>query len=116
MVALCERLTRETGRARAVPLRENLAAIRHRCASLPVVDDRPAGEILGYDDHGHERRLLLQRSGEDQRPTSPIQGRRLQRLSGTSRHARHRHRQAGSASRVGHALVIGDQGDQLRTE
>lgn len=28
------------------------AAIRHRCASLPVLDTRPAHEILGYDDHG----------------------------------------------------------------
>jgi antitoxin VapB len=49
VVALRERLARETGRARANPLREELAAIRHRCAALPVIDDRPAEEILGYD-------------------------------------------------------------------
>jgi antitoxin VapB len=42
VVALRERLARETGRDRAVPLREELAAIRRRCASLPVVDRRSA--------------------------------------------------------------------------
>lgn len=52
VVALRERLARETGRSRAVPLREDLAAIRRRCASLPVLDDRPADELLGYDEHG----------------------------------------------------------------
>lgn len=52
MVALRERLIRERGRARAVRLREELAAIRHRCAALPVVDDRPADVIVGYDRHG----------------------------------------------------------------
>ena len=40
------------GRARTVPLGEELAAIRHRCASLPVLDDRTVDQILGYDDHG----------------------------------------------------------------
>jgi len=52
VVALRERLARETGRTRSIPLREELAAIRHRCASLPVLDTRPVHEILGYDDHG----------------------------------------------------------------
>ncbi|MET0994678.1 MAG: type II toxin-antitoxin system VapB family antitoxin [Mycobacterium sp.] len=52
VVALRERLARETGRARTVPLGEELAAIRHRCASLPVLDDRTVDQILGYDDHG----------------------------------------------------------------
>ncbi len=52
VVALRERLARETGRDRAVPLREELAAIRRRCASLPLVDSRSAEEILGYDEHG----------------------------------------------------------------
>ena len=37
VVALRERLARQTGRDRAVGLREELAAIRHRCASLPVL-------------------------------------------------------------------------------
>lgn len=52
VVALRERLARETGRTRSVLLREELAAIRHRCAALPVVDNRSADEILGYDDRG----------------------------------------------------------------
>jgi antitoxin VapB len=52
VVALRERLARETGRARATPLREELAAIRHRCATLPVIDNRRAEEILGYDERG----------------------------------------------------------------
>lgn len=52
VVALRERLARETGRARSNPLREELAAIRRRCAALPVIDDRPAEEILGYDERG----------------------------------------------------------------
>jgi antitoxin VapB len=29
--------------------------IGRRCAALPVVDARPAEEILGYDDHGVPR-------------------------------------------------------------
>jgi antitoxin VapB len=52
VVALRERLARQTGRDRAVPLREDLAAIRRRCASLPVIDQRSAEEILGYDEQG----------------------------------------------------------------
>ena len=52
VTALRERLVRETGRARPVPLREELAAIRRRCAALPVLDDQPADEILDYDDRG----------------------------------------------------------------
>ena len=52
VVALRERLARETGRSRAVPLSEDLAAIRRRCAALPVLDDRSADEILAYDPTG----------------------------------------------------------------
>lgn len=52
VVALRERLARETGRRRPIPLREELAAIRRRCAALPVVDARSADEILGYDERG----------------------------------------------------------------
>lgn len=52
VTALRERLARETGRARVVPLRDELAAIRHRCAALPVVDNRSAEAILGYDERG----------------------------------------------------------------
>lgn len=52
VVALRERLARETGRARPDALSDELATIRHRCAALPVVDDRAADEIVGYDDRG----------------------------------------------------------------
>jgi antitoxin VapB len=52
VVALRERLARQTGRDRAIPLRDDLAAIRRRCASLPVLDQRSAEEILGYDERG----------------------------------------------------------------
>ncbi|WP_028934898.1 type II toxin-antitoxin system VapB family antitoxin [Pseudonocardia spinosispora] len=52
IVALRERLARQQGRTRAVPLRDDLAAIRARCSTLPRLDDRSPDEILGYDDHG----------------------------------------------------------------
>lgn len=52
VVALRERLARTVGRTQVVPLREELAAIRRRCAALPVLDDRTAESILGYDDRG----------------------------------------------------------------
>ena len=53
--ALRERLRREEGRVRGRDLREELAAIRERCATLPVLDDRTPDEIIGYDDHGVPR-------------------------------------------------------------
>jgi antitoxin VapB len=53
--ALKERLRRERGRAYPVALREELAHIRERCSRLPVQDDRPADEIIGYDDKGVPR-------------------------------------------------------------
>jgi len=52
VIALRERLARESGRARALPLREELSAIRRRCAALPVLDNRTPDEILGYDERG----------------------------------------------------------------
>jgi antitoxin VapB len=52
VVALRERLARETGRTRSIPLHEELTAIRRRCAALPVLDARCADEILGYDERG----------------------------------------------------------------
>ena len=51
-VALRERLARQTDRAAVTALRDELAAIRRRCAALPVIDDRSAEEIVGYDDRG----------------------------------------------------------------
>ena len=53
--ALRERLSREDARRRAPSLRRELEAIRERCSSLPVLDSRPADEILGYDTHGLPR-------------------------------------------------------------
>ena len=52
VIALRERLARQTGRARVVSLAEELAAIRRRCASLPVLDERTPEEIIGYDERG----------------------------------------------------------------
>ena len=50
--SLKERLRRERGRAYSVSLREELAVIRERCSRLPVLDDRSAEEIIGYDETG----------------------------------------------------------------
>ncbi len=50
--SLRERLRREQGRQRAPRLRDELRAIRERCAKLPVYDGRTPDEILGYDDAG----------------------------------------------------------------
>jgi len=47
-----ERLRRERTRR---PLADELDEIARRCAALPVLDDRPANEILGYDEHGLPR-------------------------------------------------------------
>ena len=52
--ALEERLERERRQQDqgAEALAEDLMAIGRRCAALPVVDDRPDEEILGYDECG----------------------------------------------------------------
>jgi antitoxin VapB len=50
--ALRDKLERERHRTMRIPLREELAAIRKRCSSLPVLDARTADEILGYDNRG----------------------------------------------------------------
>jgi len=52
VVALRERLAREAGRTSTIPLGEELAAIRHRCAALPVLDTRTGDAVIGYDRHG----------------------------------------------------------------
>jgi hypothetical protein len=33
-------------------LLRDLTAIRLRCAALPVLDERQADDIIGYDEHG----------------------------------------------------------------
>ena len=53
--ALEERLLREQGRVRGRRLRDEIRAIRQRCAALPVLDARSPEEILGYDDIGVPR-------------------------------------------------------------
>lgn len=53
--SLRERLRVIRGRASAPRLEEELAAIRLRCSTLPVLDSRSAEEILGYDDRGLPR-------------------------------------------------------------
>ena len=50
--ALRERLMRQRGKARRPRVRDELRAIRERCARYPVLDDRNADKILGYDEHG----------------------------------------------------------------
>jgi antitoxin VapB len=49
--ALRERLEREQTR-RTPSLRERLARLAEDVQALPILDDRSADEILGYDDHG----------------------------------------------------------------
>ena len=53
--ALKERLQREAGRASVRRLSDELGRIGARCAALPVIDDRAADEIIGYDEDGVPR-------------------------------------------------------------
>ena len=53
--ALAERLRRVATSARRSVLLEDLAAIRRRCAALPVADAREPDVILGYDHRGLPR-------------------------------------------------------------
>ena len=55
IVALRERLARLRGRTKRRRLRDELREIAQRCAQLPTLDDRPDGEILGYDELGLPR-------------------------------------------------------------
>jgi antitoxin VapB len=54
--ALSERLERQTRSTDEVEDKERLVsdlmAIAHHCASLPVLDDRSADEIMGWDENG----------------------------------------------------------------
>jgi antitoxin VapB len=50
--ALRERLEREKFRSRPLRVSEEMRAMRERLARLPVLDQRPPDEILGYDEHG----------------------------------------------------------------
>lgn len=50
--ALEERLRRLGSDMRKAALLEDLEAIQRRWNALPVLDDRSADEILGYDENG----------------------------------------------------------------
>jgi antitoxin VapB len=50
--ALEERLKRIGSYARKAALLEDLAASRRRWSTLPVLDNRSADEIIGYDENG----------------------------------------------------------------
>jgi antitoxin VapB len=53
--ALRERLARLRSERRRTRLADELDAIAKHCASLPVLDDRSADEIIGYDENGVPR-------------------------------------------------------------
>ncbi|MGH9525583.1 MAG: type II toxin-antitoxin system VapB family antitoxin [Terriglobales bacterium] len=53
--ALRERLARINQERRRPSLADELEAIADHCARLPVLDTRPADEILGYDERGLPR-------------------------------------------------------------
>lgn len=50
--SLRQRLVRER-RIRGRDLHEAIAEIQDRVAAMPVLDDRPADDLLGYNEHGH---------------------------------------------------------------
>lgn len=50
--AVRERLKRIRGRAGAGDLVEELTTIAVRCASLPLLAERPEEQVRGYDEHG----------------------------------------------------------------
>ncbi|WP_344482752.1 type II toxin-antitoxin system VapB family antitoxin [Glycomyces endophyticus] len=50
--AIRERLERQTHDARPRRIHRRLDALRAELRQLPVLDDRPADEILGYDENG----------------------------------------------------------------
>jgi antitoxin VapB len=55
VVALRERLARLRGRSKRRRLRDELRDIAERCSKLPTLDDRPADDLLGYDERGLPR-------------------------------------------------------------
>jgi antitoxin VapB len=53
IVALRERLVREERKVQDKrQIIDDLMAIAHHCASLPVLDDRTEDEIMGWDENG----------------------------------------------------------------
>jgi len=50
--SLADRVERLRAEKRDAALVDDIMQIGRRCAALPVRDDRPADEILGYDSSG----------------------------------------------------------------
>ncbi len=55
LVALRERLERVRAGRGGRRLADDLDAIARRCSRMPVLDDRSAEQILGYDERGLPR-------------------------------------------------------------
>jgi antitoxin VapB len=53
--ALRDRLSRVRRERSGRRLADELEDIAKHCAGLPIIDARPANEILGYDEHGLPR-------------------------------------------------------------
>jgi antitoxin VapB len=53
--AIEEQLRRVSGHSRKAILLEELAEIRRRWSTMPILDDRTPEEIVGYDEHGLPR-------------------------------------------------------------
>ncbi len=50
--AIEERLKRTGAQARKAALLEDMEAMQRRLSALPVLNDRPPDEIIGYDQNG----------------------------------------------------------------
>ena len=55
VTALREKLEREERRQDSSLVHLKIRRIQERLAALPVLDDRSADEIIGYDEHGLPR-------------------------------------------------------------
>ena len=53
--AIEERLRLVGGQSRNAALLADMAEIRHRWTTMPILDNRTSDEILGYDEHGLPR-------------------------------------------------------------
>jgi antitoxin VapB len=52
IVAMKERLEREKARGAYATRRAEIRRVRERYLALPLLDDRPADEVIGYDEEG----------------------------------------------------------------